>query len=198
MNKKEINGQNSAATSAQEIVNLFKKAYESDEWQPTITIGDYDFALQKNSGIGWYLLRFKGTERVSMGCADYFDGKDHKWGKPLLEHTANMILDFLAQKNNGFVSNEQYNDVYKAVAQAAIVDFTEVEDLDVKYDGFDYIIVTMDGLEFDIDFSDETIKNITCDYPMSMFEITLINNVYNNINKIYEAGRKCFEKEVNA
>ena len=105
----------------------------------------------------------------------------------------------MEKKNyNGFVSEKQYDDVRNAIMKSSF-NFNYYESIDIKYDGLDYVTVNADGLEFDIDFTDETITNITCDFPMGMYEIELINDVYKNVDKIYEAGRACFEEEeVNA
>jgi hypothetical protein len=161
--------------------------------------GDWYVTIEEWIDNGKYIPT---KNEVFYGTINYIDGKECRWSKKVVENAAKIIVNAIDEYEgkinenlNGFTCKEQYDAVYDAIYDAAIVDFTAPDDIKIRTE-YDYITVNIDGLEFDIDLSDETIKNITCDYPMTMFDIRRIKSVNDSIIDIYEAGRKWIKEEV--
>lgn len=220
MNKKEIIKTNKVGKIEEMLINAHKKniGYDSFAIGETFTqncgvllFGKYKVSVIK--GGDWYVTieewidngKISPTKNeVFSGTINYIDGKECRWSKKVVENAAKIIANAIDKYEgkidenlNGFTCQEQYDAVYDAIYDAAIVDFTAPDDIQIRTK-LDYITVNIDGLEFDIDLSEETIKNITCDYPMTMFEIRRIKYVNDSIIDIYEAGRKWIKEVVNA
>ena len=98
---------------------------------------------------------------------------------------------------NGFASEAQYEAAFNAVKNAI-----------VEFDSLDYFAVygnpdnrTIDvqagsGLNFTIDY-DGSIQNIECDYPFNMFEVEMIQDIYENAESILAVYEQYQPKEAN-
>jgi hypothetical protein len=88
---------------------------------------------------------------------------------------------------NGFASEAQYEAVKNAVKNA-IVNYDVLATFMVTFED-KRINVYADGLSFDIDTTEETINNIECEYPMGMFEVDMVQEVYERMDDIMTALR---------
>lgn len=88
---------------------------------------------------------------------------------------------------NGFASEEQYEAVFNAV-KSAIVNFDCLDYFAVYYDDrSDEISVQLGtGLSLVIE-NDYSIQEIECDYPFKMFEVEMIQDLYEDVELIEAA-----------
>lgn len=88
------------------------------------------------------------------------------------------------QKYNGFASEEQYEAAFNAVKDA-IVEFDSLDCFAVYGDPDNRTIDVQagSGLNLTIDY-DGSIQNIECDYPFNMFEVEMIQGLYECSNEI--------------
>lgn len=96
---------------------------------------------------------------------------------------------------NGFASKEQYLAVKKEI-ENAITNLDDLGTFMVTYDeDSDYINVIADGLTFDIDITELTIKHIGCGYCMDMYEVNMVQDVFNVLGRVNSAFIKYDGKE---
>lgn len=98
---------------------------------------------------------------------------------------------------NGFASEEQYEAVFNAV-KSAIVNFDCLDYFAVYYDDrYDEISVQLgEGLSLSI-YSDGSIQDIECDYPFNMFEVEMIQEIYEDTESILAVCEQYQPKEAN-
>lgn len=105
------------------------------------------------------------------------------------------------KKFNGFVSEEQYEAVKKAVNDAVVYSSDLDNEIEVSLDSceFSYSIDVdfQDGLKLSI-MDDASIQDIECDYAFNMFEVEMIQDIYENVEGILAVCEQYQPKEVNA
>lgn len=101
---------------------------------------------------------------------------------------------------NGFASEAQYEAVFNAV-KSAIVNFDDLDYFAVYYDDrYGEISVQLgEGLSLSI-YSDGSIQDIECDYNFNMFEVEMIQDIYESTEEILAVCEQYQpkEEEVNA
>ena len=94
-------------------------------------------------------------------------------------------------KFNGFASEEQYLAVKKAVNDAVVYSSDLDNEIEVSFDGS--IDVDFDGLKLSI--FDGTVQDIECDYAFNMFEVEMIQDIYENVEGIMAVYEQYQPKE---
>ena len=96
---------------------------------------------------------------------------------------------------NGFASEAQYEAVKKAI-EDAVVYSSDIDYFEVYYDDrTDEISVQLgEGLCLSIIY-DGSIEDIECDYPFNMFEVEMIQDIYENVEGILAVCEQYQPKE---
>lgn len=99
---------------------------------------------------------------------------------------------------NGFATEEQYVAVFNAV-KSAIVNFDDLDYFAVYGypDTTDIDVQIGTGLSLCI-CEDGSIQDIECDYPFNMFEVEMIQDIYENAESILAVYEQYQPKEANA
>ena len=95
---------------------------------------------------------------------------------------------------NGFASEAQYEAVFNAV-KSAIVNFDVLDYFAVYGDSGIISVVLGSGLSLNI--YDGTINDINCDYEFNMFEVEMIQDLYEDVEFIEAAYWDNMPKEAN-
>lgn len=105
------------------------------------------------------------------------------------------------KKYNGFASEAQYEAVKKAVNDAVVYSSDLDAEIDVKLNDYGddiySIDVDFDGLRLTI-CDDGSINDIECDYAFNMFEVEMIQDIYENVEGILAVCEQYQPKEANA
>lgn len=94
---------------------------------------------------------------------------------------------------NGFASEAQYEAVFNAVKKA-IVEFDSLDYFAVYYWDERISVQLGTGLSLVIQY-DHTIQEIECDYPFNMFEVEMIEGIYECTDDIWTAFEQYQPKE---